>query len=420
MTTAAPPLPAVADSAASADSVPASGLYTRYRLEFTAVRRMVPAPKWGIELTTIHLFCAGRLVIPLQVLNPGGKNPRGGFSRGEYPRNLLDPDLKRKWMDYAFTENGRSVLEFEFPQEQAIDKYVLVTGDCVDNRDPTAWVLSGFNENIQAWVKIDERTDITPPDSRFTSYAPCALFSTAHCSRSSILVLSALASATPSYRLEFTAVRQGVSTLSSCGGIQLSGVQMFYQGRQVRPLKVTNPGGKNPDGPIFRLTSGDGQIPMNLLDPDPSRKWMDYAWGKKKTGRSVLEFTFPQEQAVDKYVLVAADSLDNRDPTAWTLSHREQADKPWVVIDERSGISPPSSRITPYTPFSVHQTDKSMPPRTDSKLQQQTVQQHHLEYERAPLCHHHHHVYNTYRSWATWGLVRLQRHRRASWTPWHP
>ena len=153
--------------------------FTRYQLVITACRKK---DSKCVQLSAIQFLLRGQIVVPLEISNPGGKSPGGAwhtFKHGadEGPWNLLTTsvmgNVQRKWLDYAFRQNGQSVLEITFASPQEVDQYVLVTANDCPDRDPTAWCLSGEESRFN-WVKLDAQDAAAVPLQRFAPF-PCWL-----------------------------------------------------------------------------------------------------------------------------------------------------------------------------------------------------------------------------------------------------
>lgn len=56
------------------------------------------------------------------------------------------------------------------------------------------------------------------------------------------------------------------------------------------------------------------------------------------------------------YDLYTANDFPGRDPTAWKLEASASARGPWVLLDERTGVSPPMGRFESYGGFVIGQT----------------------------------------------------------------
>ncbi|GAA1986363.1 DUF6924 domain-containing protein [Amycolatopsis minnesotensis] len=71
----------------------------------------------------------------------------------EVAANLVD-GTSSKW----FAPHDRAVLEFEFPQPIAVDRYALTSANDADDRDPARWTLRGSADGLR-WRTLDTRAD---------------------------------------------------------------------------------------------------------------------------------------------------------------------------------------------------------------------------------------------------------------------
>ncbi|MFC9082104.1 GH92 family glycosyl hydrolase [Streptomyces sp. NPDC057062] len=78
--------------------------------------------------------------------------------------------------------------------------------------------------------------------------------------------------------------------------------------------------------------SGSGEVKENLIDGEPSTKWLTFA----PTGW--VEFDFDAPVKVVTYALTSANDAAERDPADWTLQGSTDG-KDWKTLDTRTGVS---------------------------------------------------------------------------------
>ncbi|MGW1892799.1 GH92 family glycosyl hydrolase [Streptomyces sp. NPDC002004] len=78
--------------------------------------------------------------------------------------------------------------------------------------------------------------------------------------------------------------------------------------------------------------TGSGEVKENLVDGEPSTKWLTFA----PTGW--VEFDLDAPTKVAAYALTSANDHDERDPRDWTLQGSSDG-KDWKTLDTRSGVT---------------------------------------------------------------------------------
>ncbi|MEU4656148.1 GH92 family glycosyl hydrolase [Streptomyces sp. NPDC023723] len=78
--------------------------------------------------------------------------------------------------------------------------------------------------------------------------------------------------------------------------------------------------------------TGGGEVKENLVDTEPSTKWLTFA----PTGW--VEFDLDAATPVTRYALTSANDHDERDPVDWTLQGSADGES-WTTVDTRSGES---------------------------------------------------------------------------------
>ncbi len=95
---------------------------------------------------------------PSNVRNPNGNNPVG-----EEPKNLVDNNVRTKWLDFNFAQNGNnSSVIFNMGSNSLLPMYYSwhTANDTTyyPNRNPISWRVYGSNEN-NVWIKLSEIND---------------------------------------------------------------------------------------------------------------------------------------------------------------------------------------------------------------------------------------------------------------------
>jgi Ca2+-binding RTX toxin-like protein len=128
------------------------------------------------------------------------------------------------------------------------------------------------------------------------------------------------------YRLTPTKLRNDATANS----VQVSELQLFYQGQALTGATVSNPGGSNPQN----------EEPFRAVDGDLTSKWLDFNKGP-------LVLDFGTELVADSYRFATANDHAERDPVRWRLE-ASQDQLEWNVLDDQSGADFPTplSRFT--------------------------------------------------------------------------
>jgi hypothetical protein len=100
--------------------------------------------------------------------------------------------------------------------------------------------------------------------------------------------------------------------------VQLSELEMSFEGARLAGATATNPGGSNPAG----------QGPDNAMDGDLESKWYD-----SNRGALLLDFGAPVR--VDGYSWATADDQPTRDPVRWRLEGSNNGSD-WTLLDDRT------------------------------------------------------------------------------------
>ena len=83
--------------------------------------------------------------------------------------------------------------------------------------------------------------------------------------------------------------------------------------------------------------------PPMAIDGSTSTKWLS-----STCCPDTLTVTFAAPTSIGQYDLWTADDASDRDPTAWDLECSKDGSEPWVLLDARTGVTPPSARYTAY------------------------------------------------------------------------
>lgn len=137
------------------------------------------------------------------------------------------------------------------------------------------------------------------------------------------------------YRL----VVDNVLNATSANSVQLSEFQLRNNSSYITGATYTNGNGSSP------VAEG----PANAGDNNTSTKWLNF----QEVG-SILLITYPSGVTVTDYTWWTANDGPERDMTAWTLSASKD-NVTWIVIDQISGYSPTTSRLTNVGSFNVYQ-----------------------------------------------------------------
>ena len=78
--------------------------------------------------------------------------------------------------------------------------------------------------------------------------------------------------------------------------------------------------------------TGGGEVKENLVDGEPSTKWLTFEPG------GWVEFDLDKPVELARYALTSANDHDERDPKDWTLKGSADG-KEWKTLDTRSGES---------------------------------------------------------------------------------
>ena len=79
---------------------------------------------------------------------------------GETKENLIDGDVKTKWLDFANShpDTRSSWVQLKFGYKKyIITGYKLTSANDLPERDPRDWKLAGFNDDKQTWDVLDTR-----------------------------------------------------------------------------------------------------------------------------------------------------------------------------------------------------------------------------------------------------------------------
>lgn len=100
--------------------------------------------------------------------------------------------------------------------------------------------------------------------------------------------------------------------------VQVSELEMSFEGARLAGATATNPGGSNPAG----------QGPGNVLDDNLGSKWCD-------SNRGALMLDFGAPVRVDGYGWATADDQPARDPVRWRLEGSDNGST-WTLLDDRT------------------------------------------------------------------------------------
>jgi len=121
-------------------------------------------------LSEIRFFTKNGPAIIQQVVNPGGKNPPG-----EGPENVIDGNIKTKWLDANFNaSNPSELLLLLTPDQSEVISYEFATAGDGPTRDPTSWRIS-VREVAGTWKPLDAQSFVNAPKSRYAAYASISL-----------------------------------------------------------------------------------------------------------------------------------------------------------------------------------------------------------------------------------------------------
>lgn len=132
--------------------------------------------------------------------------------------------------------------------------------------------------------------------------------------------------------------------------VQLNEVRLFSLRdamlHRLWPERASNPRGESPRR----------QGAANVLNGSKGGKWIDMNFKRHAGSRLNMFFNRSARTILAElvaYELVTANDNPTRDPTEWTLSARRSDATwlPWVVLDRRSGVTPPRARFASYGPF---------------------------------------------------------------------
>ncbi|MCH2199569.1 MAG: M64 family metallo-endopeptidase [Flavobacteriales bacterium] len=85
-----------------------------------------------------------------------------GFDFGHLPEEAFDDNQFSKWLQIGTSDVW---IGIEFEQPEQIQYYTIMSGDDVEERDPTAWELQGSNDGSD-WTVIDTRSGEDFPERR--------------------------------------------------------------------------------------------------------------------------------------------------------------------------------------------------------------------------------------------------------------
>ncbi|MCW1885677.1 discoidin domain-containing protein [Luteolibacter flavescens] len=312
------------------------------------------------------------------VTNPDGDNPGN-----EGVDNVKDGDLGSKWLDF-----NKGALVFEFPEVVTIDQYRLGTAGDAEDRDPVTWTLEGSNDG-DTWTLIDERTNypvpyhretysanihvppftnlelyffraadavlingastnlswevlnattltidptpgavagsgsfnVTPAANSDTTYTLTAVQGEEEATQSVTIRTVAGGSASARY-VRFTPVK--LRDTSTANSIQICDFDFFLGTTR---LTVASATAIDPD-------PSEWEGPENLLDNDPSTKWLDYS----KNG---LVFDFGAATTFDGYRFTTGNDYTDRDPVRWTLEGSPDGNT-WTLIENMTAYDFPT------------------------------------------------------------------------------
>jgi hypothetical protein len=110
--------------------------------------------------------------------------------------------------------------------------------------------------------------------------------------------------------------------------VQLSEIEIRFEGNALPVTTVTNPGGNNPGA----------EGPGNVADGNTATKWLDF-----NTQPIILDFGAPT--LADSYSFATANDAPERDPISWTLSGSNDLTT-WEVIDSQVSYDTIGTRFT--------------------------------------------------------------------------
>lgn len=110
--------------------------------------------------------------------------------------------------------------------------------------------------------------------------------------------------------------------------VQLSEIEIRYQGNALPGATATNPGGDNPLN----------EQPANAVDGNTATKWLD-----RNTLPIILDFGAPT--LADSYSFATANDAPERDPISWTLEGSNDQTT-WELIDSQVSYDTTGDRFT--------------------------------------------------------------------------
>ena len=123
----------------------------------------------GIQVSEWDWMNNGSAISMPTPTNPGGNSPSGP-TYYEDPPKVVDNSLNTKWLDFNFggsigTNNGYSILRFDFGSPVQIDGYQWWTANDAINRDPVSWLIQRSSNN-SSWTTVHTVTNASITTSR--------------------------------------------------------------------------------------------------------------------------------------------------------------------------------------------------------------------------------------------------------------
>lgn len=126
-----------------------SGRYRRFRFTVTAITNVDDSMQ-TVQLTSLNLYAGGVLhdYTGAVASNPFGRGP---FGSG--PHRAIDGDTSTKWVDWECQP-----LHIDFLEPITVDELSFITADDKPECDPRRFRLEGFDESMNSWELLLDRT----------------------------------------------------------------------------------------------------------------------------------------------------------------------------------------------------------------------------------------------------------------------
>jgi hypothetical protein len=232
---------------------------------------------------------------------PGGS---GGSPDAEKLPMLTDNDINTKYLVDAV----ESWLDIHTTKMSNVTSYTITSANDAPERDPSNWVLKGWNRTTASWDTLDVVVDNPVWEERFETRT----FQVANAGEWY-----------SSYRLHITGVNGETEPLMQIAELQLLGEIGEDVPADVTDLKAEVAGEFDslvwPDGG----SPGAEQLPM-LFDNNPNTKYL------VKAEMSWLDIYTKKESIVNSYAITSANDVPERDPADWDLQGWDGS--AWVTL----------------------------------------------------------------------------------------